>query len=198
MPRETAFDETTILERARDLFWEKGYTATSIQDLEQALGIRRSSIYNTFGGKRQLYDRTLVQYQEENLGRLREMLQATPDLRQALVQLFTQAATVVHPECLTSARGCYIVNATTEMANSCAAALTFVSRNREQFTGILQDALAGAQVQGQLHEQADPAELADFLFLCYNGLQVIIQTKIERTALQRSVERCIASLPWIA
>ena len=68
MPRETAFDETIILERARDLFWEKGYTATSIQDLEQALGIRRSSIYNTFGGKRQLYDRTLAQYQEENLG----------------------------------------------------------------------------------------------------------------------------------
>ena len=82
------------------------------------------------------------------------------------------------------------------MANSCADALNFVSRNREQFTTILQEALAGAQVQGQLRGEADPAELADFLFLCYNGLQVIVQTRIERAALLRSVERCIASLPW--
>ena len=196
MPRETAFDEATILERARNLFWEKGYTATSIQDLEEALGIRRSSIYNTFGGKRQLYDRTLVQYRDENLGRLREALHDARDLRRALVELFTQAATVVYPECLTSARGCYIVNATTEMANSCADALAFVSSNREQFTGILQESLARAQVQGQLDGQANPAELADFLFLCYNGLHVIVQTRIERPALLRSVERCIASLPW--
>ncbi|CAH0998994.1 HTH-type transcriptional repressor ComR [Neolewinella maritima] len=196
MPRETAFDETAILERARNLFWEKGYTATSIQDLEAALGIRRSSIYNTFGGKRQLYDRTLAQYQEENLSRLRTALLNTPDLRAALITLFTQAASQLHPECLTSSRGCYIVNATTEMANSCADALTFVSDNREQFTTILHEALAGSQVRGQLDKDADPMELADFLFLCYNGLQVVVQTRIERPALLRSVTRCINSLPW--
>lgn len=198
MPRETTFDEATILERARDLFWERGYTATSIQDLEKALGIRRSSIYNTFGGKRELYDRTLVQYQAENLSRLRESLHDTPDLRAALIELFVHAATQQHPECLTSARGCYIVNATTEMANSCADALTFVSDNRERFTTILKEVLAGAQVQGQLAKEARIGELADFLFLCYNGLQVLVQTRIERDALVASVRRCVDSLPWTA
>ena len=196
MPRETTFDETAILERARNLFWEKGYTATSIQDLEDTLGIRRSSIYNTFGGKRQLYDRTLAQYQDENLGRLRSALSETADLRQSLIELFTLAATTVHPECLTSSRGCYIVNATTEMANSCTDALNFVADNRQRFTTIMQQALAGAQDSGQLREEADPAELADFLFLCYNGLQVVVQTRVERESLLRSVTRCIDSLPW--
>ena len=196
MPRETAFDEATILARARDLFWEKGYTATSIQDLEGALGIRRSSIYNTFGGKRQLYDRTLAQYQDENLSRLRSALQDSPDLRQSLIELFTQAATLVHPDCLTSSRGCYIVNATTEMANSCAEALSFVADNRQRFTAIVKDALAGAQVREQLPKDVDLQELSDYLFLCYNGLQVVVQTQIDRPALLRSVTRCVDSLPW--
>lgn len=196
MPREIAFDETTILARARDLFWEQGYTATSIQDLEKALGIRRSSIYNTFGGKRELYNRTLQQYQQENLSRLRELLRNAPDLRAALVDMFVHAATQEHPECLTKARGCYIVNATTEMANSCADALNFVSDNCQQFTSILKEALAGSQVQGQLDASSDVSELADYLFLCYNGLQVLVQTGIEREALAKSVRRCVDSLPW--
>ena len=196
MPREIAFDETTILARARDLFWEQGYTATSIQDLEKALGIRRSSIYNTFGGKRELYNRTLQQYQEENLGRLRELLHGAPDLRVALVDMFVHAATQEHPECLAKARGCYIVNATTEMANSCADALNFVSDNRQRFTSILKEALARSQVQSQLDAGSNVDELADYLFLCYNGLQVLVQTGIEREALVRAVSRCVDSLPW--
>ncbi len=60
MARTREFDENVVLERARDLFWEQGYTATSIQDLEKALGISRSSIYASFGSKRALYDKTLA------------------------------------------------------------------------------------------------------------------------------------------
>ena len=196
MAREIAFDEAEILERARDLFWERGYTATSIQDLERALGIRRSSIYNTFGGKRQLYDRTLAMYQEENLSVLREHLSGTDDLRSALTGLFTRAALRVDADCLTRARGCYMVNVTTEMANACSDALAVITDNRRQFTSILKEVLAGAQVQGQLDKSADPAELADYLFLFYNGLQVVVRTQIDRNALVASVNRCIASLPW--
>jgi len=196
MARTKAFDEAVVLARARDLFWERGYTATSIKDLEQHLGIRRSSIYRFFGGKRELYDRTLASYQEENLGHLRQVLAESSDIRTTLHQLLVKAATQSHPDCESSARGCYMVNATTEMANICTDALGVVAENRQKFSTIMQDALARAQVQGQLDPQADPAELADFLFVCYNGLQVVVQTKIERPALIRAVDRGLAALPW--
>lgn len=196
MPRDISFDQDAVLARARDLFWEKGYTATSIQDLEQALGIRRSSIYNTFGDKRALYDLTLTRYQEENLARLQQLLLDHNDLRSALTELFTAAARGSDNDCLTGAKGCYIVNTTTEMANSCAESLSFVSNNRQRFTAIMKDYLARAQVQNKLDVQADPVELADYLFLCYNGLQVLVQTGIERPALVAAVRRCVDGLPW--
>ncbi|MFT5998223.1 MAG: TetR/AcrR family transcriptional repressor of nem operon [Neolewinella sp.] len=196
MARTKEFDEQTVLEKARDLFWERGYTATSIRDLEQHLGISRSSIYLFFGGKRELYDRTLAAYCEENMARLGKTLQEGPDLRQALIELFTESARQSHPDCKAQARGCYVVNATTEMANSCSEALRFVAENREQFVAIMQAALARAQEQGKLNEQADPAELANYLFVCYNGLQVVVRTNIEREVLVKAVVRSVEGLPW--
>lgn len=196
MARTKAFDETEVLARARDLFWERGYTATSIGELEEHLGISRSSLYRFFGGKRELYDKTLERYQDDNLGRLRQRLEISKDIKTTLHELFVQTALQSHPDCQSSARGCYVVNATTEMANSCAEALGFVADNRCKFIAIMQDALARAQVQGQLDQQADTSELANFLFVCYNGLQVVVQTKIERSDLVKAVERGLAALPW--
>lgn len=99
MARTREFDEQAVLEKARDLFWERGYTATSIRDLEEHLGISRSSIYLFFGGKRELYDRTLAMYRKENMARLAKKLKEAPDLRQALIDLFTQTARQSHPDC---------------------------------------------------------------------------------------------------
>ncbi|MEO0733810.1 MAG: TetR/AcrR family transcriptional regulator [Bacteroidota bacterium] len=197
MARTKAFDETTVLEKARDLFWKQGYTATSIKELEEHLGISRSSLYRFFGGKRALYDRTLAIYQHEGHGQLRKALAGNDNVRQALRDLLVGTALQSHPECKSKARGCYVVNATTELANICGEALNFVAENRQQFAVIVQDALARAQVQGQLDPSADSVELADYVFMLYNGLQVVVQTGIERTALVRAVERGIAALPWL-
>ncbi len=196
MARTKEFDEREVLEKARDLFWARGYSATSIQELEAHLGISRSSIYRFFGGKRELYDRTLAVYQEENLGHLQQVLSATDNLRQSLLELFVAAARQSHPDCQSKARGCYIVNATTEMANACSEALRFVADNRDKFVQILGHAVARAQVQGKLDERADPVALAEYLYVCYNGLQVVVQTNIDREALVRAVTRSIAALPW--
>ncbi|MFK8165342.1 MAG: TetR/AcrR family transcriptional regulator [Lewinella sp.] len=196
MARTKEFDEQAVLEKARDLFWERGYTATSIRDLEEYLGISRSSIYLAFGGKRELYDRTLAMYREESMLGLERNLTEAEDLRQALIELFTATARQSHPECKSKARGCYVVNATTEMANSCSKALGFAAESREQFVAIMQAALARAQVRGKLEKQADLTELADYLFVCYNGLQVVVQTNIERGALVKAVVRSVEGVPW--
>lgn len=63
MARPKAFDESAVLDRAMELFWERGYESTSISDLEDRLGVGRQSLYNTFGDKHALFLKALERYQ---------------------------------------------------------------------------------------------------------------------------------------
>ena len=62
MTRTTNFDETKVLESAMLLFWKKGYSGTSMKELEQVMGLKITSIYNTFGNKRALFEKALNYY----------------------------------------------------------------------------------------------------------------------------------------
>ena len=66
MPRSEDFDRSQVLQNAKEVFWVKGYNGTSMQDLVDATGLNRSSIYNSFGNKMELFQQTLKQYQDES------------------------------------------------------------------------------------------------------------------------------------
>lgn len=62
MVRPKQFDEQQVLALATDLFWRKGFTNTSLSDLEEHLNVGRKSLYDTFGDKKQLFLKVLDQY----------------------------------------------------------------------------------------------------------------------------------------
>jgi len=64
MARTREFDEEKVLEAAMQLFWEKGYEATSLSDLTARMGIQRPSIYSTFGDKKELFEAALRRYKK--------------------------------------------------------------------------------------------------------------------------------------
>src|SRR5438045_3890624 len=68
MARPREFDEEKVLQLAVEQFWERGYEATSIRDLAQAMGLTTASIYNAFGDKRAVYRRALDFYVEQSFG----------------------------------------------------------------------------------------------------------------------------------
>ncbi|MFT6028941.1 MAG: TetR/AcrR family transcriptional repressor of nem operon [Oleiphilaceae bacterium] len=70
MARKIEFDKNQALQKAMRLFWEKGYEATSIEDLVQAMEINRFSIYNTFGDKKALFLKALKYYRDSVLAKL--------------------------------------------------------------------------------------------------------------------------------
>ncbi|TCK18547.1 TetR family transcriptional regulator [Thiogranum longum] len=67
MARTKNFDEDKVLEAAMLLFWEKGYSATSMKELEQVMQLNPTSIYNTFGSKRELFQKALRLYMNSAL-----------------------------------------------------------------------------------------------------------------------------------
>ena len=81
------FDEEALLEQALELFWQKGFANTTMQDLAAATGVQRGSLYNAYGGKDTLFLKVFEKYRERFAGQMREAL-ARPRLRDALRSFF--------------------------------------------------------------------------------------------------------------
>lgn len=109
--RPRAFDENAALERAIDLFWLRGYAATSLDDLTQAMGLSRSSFYACFGSKRAVLVRALGHYAAASLAILRNISDSHDDPGAALKAMATAIAKPGD-----GPRGCLMANCITELA----------------------------------------------------------------------------------
>ena len=92
--RPRKFDEDTALHGAMMLFWRQGLAATSLDDLSQAMGMNRPSIYNAFGNKDEIYRRALARFCGQLDQGVEETLEAIPDLRQGLYAFYDRALEV--------------------------------------------------------------------------------------------------------
>lgn len=171
MARTKEFDPEVALQRALELFWERGYEATSMADLVEHLGVARASLYATFGGKHDLYlkafDRYLRTRDPSPVEVLSQPGPVLPAVRK-LVELYAEES--VRDE---RRRGCLIVNAATERLPGDAAVARKVESSWDGLEVALTSALTRAQAQGELARDADPAALARFLLVLLQGLRVM-------------------------
>ena len=100
MARPKTFDPDAAATEAMETFWERGYAATSVNDLLAEMGLNRGSLYDTFGDKKQLFLAALDKYQAQRAHELREMLDRPGSAKSAIVEFIHMAA-----ECATSEEG---------------------------------------------------------------------------------------------
>jgi TetR/AcrR family transcriptional repressor of nem operon len=115
MPRPRTFDRDTVLQAAQDAFWEKGFAATGVSDLEARTGINRSSLYLAFGSKRELLSEALDRYTGAVIESIVRPLEVTPGLEEIRL-LFARIKGVIVTEGLQERRGCLLVNTIAELA----------------------------------------------------------------------------------
>src|SRR6185503_2842523 len=115
MVRTKQFDKHTALDEAMELFWQRGYHATSIQDLVDHLGVNRQSLYDTYGGKEQLFLAALERYREIQAAPVRRLLERDGPVREILRDLFRSFVDGVLSE---DSKGCFMVNTATEVAGN--------------------------------------------------------------------------------
>lgn len=171
MPRVKEFDPDAALAAAMDLFWARGYEATSTADLVEHLGIGRASLYATFGSKHELYLRALDRYGQLRDPVLMEITSrpgpALPAVRE-VVEKFVREAAGDQRE-----RGCMVVNAATERAPHDPAVARQVEASWQTLELALTSALLRAKAQGELREDADAARIARLLLVVLQGLRVV-------------------------
>lgn len=192
MARTKEFDPEAALTSAMELFWERGYEATSMADLVDHLGIGRASLYATFGGKKDLYLKALQRYLASRSPSPIEVLSqpgpALPAVR-ALVQQYVEEA--IGDE---QGRGCMVVNTAIELASRDPALGRRVAANWDSLETALWSALARAQAQDELSPDADPRSTARFLLVFLQGVKVVGKSSDDAQRLRAAGEHVLRLL----
>jgi TetR/AcrR family transcriptional regulator, transcriptional repressor for nem operon len=185
MARPKEFDQEKALHRAISIFSQKGFAATSTDDLMRALDVGRQSMYDTFGGKRALFLKALEVYSKENVRSINEQLQ-TPGSPLASIR-----RTLVHfaeRKDLSRTDGCMGINAICEfgMRDEDVTRITRSAARIQRHT--LMDALRRAQMEGELDAHTDLESLADFFASTLAGIRIAAKAGKTRSALKRIAE----------
>lgn len=189
MARIKTFDEKEKLEKALNLFWKKGYAATSMQDLVDAMGINRSSIYDTYGNKENLFEKTIQYYRSKNTSIIEEILSKDISVKSRFRTLFNKAVelSIKDPD----KKGCFVVNTTAELASNDPGIKSILNENKKIFITIFRETLERAQDEGEIMRSRDVQSLATLLFTLYNGLQVVSKLENKPSDVQHAIEEVI-------
>jgi AcrR family transcriptional regulator len=182
MARPRGYDREAVLAAARDLFWERGYDATSITDLEQCTGLNRSSLYQEFGSKDGLFHAALSCYADQVVARLFDPVRSPRAGLAEVAQLFTRLGGLLRCDPATYGRGCLLVNTGTGLSTAPPTARQAVIAYRDRVRADFLAALTRSAARGEtdpadvksrshlltstlmgiwLHARIDPADAAD-------------------------------------
>ncbi|MBF6043678.1 TetR family transcriptional regulator [Streptomyces sp. NRRL B-1677] len=192
MARTKEFDPDAALQSALDLFWRRGYEATSMADLVGHLGIARASLYATFGSKHELYLKALERYGEQHGPRIAEELSrpgpALPAVR-GLVARFAEEAAGDDLR-----RGCFVTNTAVELAPHDPDAARGVEESWLALERALTSALTRAADQGELPPGSDPVALARMLLVLMQGMRVVGKAVPDRARIRDAAAQALALL----
>lgn len=193
MARTREFDTGAVVDGAMRVFWRKGYAATSIQDLVEATGIGRGSLYAAFGSKEGLYEAALTRYAEQSAAANAERLERPAPVREVLRDLLVGLvdATVGDPE----RRGCLITNTAVERLPHDPVAGRVVGGALDGLATAVTAVLRQARGRGELPPDADVTALADLVVTTIQGLRVQGKAGADRRRLVAVVDLALSVLP---
>ncbi len=170
MARTREFDEENIIKIATDLFWTKGYNAVSTQDLIDAFGISRSSMYGAYRDKRYLFILCLQHYRNTAS---REMLSILADDKSFFDSIKSLLNQIIKDTITDSkSKGCFIVNTAIELAPHDKEILEIIQENRKNIIEGLSQAIQTGMDNKELTKKNNPKALANYFYNLINGLRV--------------------------
>ncbi|WP_344863966.1 TetR/AcrR family transcriptional regulator [Planomonospora alba] len=192
--RPRAFDRDAALAAATRLFWERGFEATSVGELTEAMGIRPGSLYAAFGDKRALFEEVVHAYRRSPVGAfIGRALQEEPTAHRAFARILREAA-AVYPDPSHPA-GCLVISAATNVTAQDAGVATFLRGLREANLTAFRDRLRTAQREGELPSGADPAALAGYFAAVVQGMSQRARDGADAAELTAVAELAMAVWP---
>ncbi|RVW00531.1 TetR/AcrR family transcriptional regulator [Rhodococcus spongiicola] len=190
MPRTQDFDTAEVIGKIRNLFWDKGFEATSIPDIERVTGLNRSSLYNAFTNKRGLFDAAVEDYLDRVVRpRLRILTDepSHPDDAVRYYRSLADALTEPHDDC--PGRGCLVLNSATGFAAHDDTQRAVVDAYRHELSTALTHALRAV-------DQDMPAAVLEHRARLLTSLSVsaLVLSRVNRDEAVAVVNTAIAQL----
>jgi TetR/AcrR family transcriptional repressor of nem operon len=188
-PRE--FDTDKALESAMQQFWRVGYEATSLQDLLKAMRLSKSSLYQTFGSKHELFLRSIDIYQRSSVDELQEKLNNS---RNSKVFLKDFLESVIAESTSRNKKGCLLVNTINELAYRDKAVSKAVAIGLNNMAGVIRGAIELGKKEGAIDAIKNTDMLVNYFITNVCGLRTLVKSGADKSELLSVVNMIIKTV----
>ncbi|QQL48884.1 TetR/AcrR family transcriptional regulator [Mucilaginibacter ginkgonis] len=188
MARSKDFDEQEVLAKAVEIFWRKGYKATSMQDLVDGLGISRSSLYDTYTDKHTLYVKALDMYQKDASKNVCSIVNNSGSAKAAIRRLLEYTTTD------TEQKGCFLVNSEVEVAPHDKQIGTMICSSDQEIEDAFYTAIKRGQESGEISNKQDARALARFTYNTVKGIRVSAKSSTNKALFKDIIDMAIEAL----
>ena len=193
MPRPREFNSQDALQKAMGIFWAQGYRAASLQDLTKAMEISKSSFYDTFGSKHELFISAIDHYSETIAKpRAAAVIAEADSVKAGIATVFRNAADSVMEG--GENRGCFLNNCAGEVAPHDALATKHLAAGIKHIEEAWYGSLNMARDVGESDPGREPRALARYLAAALNGLIVVCKVRPEPDLLDDIIGVTLAAL----
>lgn len=192
MSRTALYNRQEALERALKLFWQKGFHATSLKDIEEALDMRPGSIYAAFGSKDGLFQEALDYYARLGLTELERILSHHESPLLGLAAYVRQLGGIRDKDLPSQA--CMLVKSLLELGDREQAALQKVEMLLAGMETRFIDCFSAAQQLGELDNELDATRLGRRLQAEVMGLRAFAQRDVDSEAVHALAEDMALSI----
>ncbi len=190
--RPRAFDRNDALDRAMHLFWRRGYEATSVSDLTEAMGITPPSLYAAFGDKKRLFLEAVDRYQT-GPGSFAQAALAEPTAERAMRRLLIDTIdSFFEPN---NPKGCMVVLAATNCTAESSDVLDELSARRRAVERVIRERIADGRAAGEFPADTDVDALAGLVVTTLFGLSIKARDGASRAALRKVADQVMSMWP---
>lgn len=186
MPWERQFDIHEVLNKAVATFWRKGYTATSIQDLVEATGLNRASLYATYGDKRSMFIAALRKYDENFRTSVLVSIERRYSPREGIGQLFANFISAIPERGISN--GCFVTNVALELSAHDVEIRTIVANTQRETERFFIRMIEAGKQTGEIPVHVDTAIASTGLLASLLGLAVLVRSRPDPELLSGIVE----------
>jgi AcrR family transcriptional regulator len=194
MSKTAKFDRQQVIEKATNLYWQKGFHATSMRNLQEIIDMRPGSIYAAFGSKDGLFKETLNYYTEQGIQHLNQCIEQAQSPLLGLKAFVTSL--VIESQTDAPNGMCMLAKSVAELTEEQGELLEHARSAFQVMEGVLTQVIIDAQANGEIDQDRDPQAVARHVQVQITGLRTYARAFADNAPLQAMIDDMFSHYPY--